>query len=107
MPSAVEISGDVASAASALAGLLLVFLGAVSASFGSYDAAAQNTVRARYQRRAWFAFVGFVLALSAVPCALVAKWLSQQCLALTGLALLIIALIWALLAALLSAMEIR
>jgi hypothetical protein len=56
IPSAVEVSGDVVSASTALAGLILVFLGATSTSYDSYQATERGAVRSRYQRRAWFAF---------------------------------------------------
>ncbi|MBV5271133.1 MAG: hypothetical protein JZU55_16055, partial [Afipia sp.] len=65
MPSAVELGGDISAAATSLAGLLLVFLGAISTTFDTYQAQEKNAVRGRYQRRAWFAFTGFVLALLA------------------------------------------
>lgn len=107
MPSAIGIAGDVAGAATALAGLILVFLGAISTSFDSYQKGEQGTVRSRYQRRAWFAFVGFVLALLSALSALSGQWLNQQCLALAGLALLAVAMIWVLLAALFSVREIK
>src|SRR5262245_22897973 len=63
MPSALGVAGEVAGAAAALSGLLLVFVGAVSATFDSFQKQEQNTVRSRYQTRAWFAFIGFVLSL--------------------------------------------
>jgi uncharacterized membrane protein len=58
-------------AATALAGLILVFLGAISASFASYHKQEQAAVRARFQTRAWIAFVGFTLALLSAALALV------------------------------------
>lgn len=107
MPSAIPIAGDVAGAATALAGLILVFLGATAASFESYQKQEQRSVIGRYQRRAWLAFVGFCLALLAVPLALVGKWYGQECAALVAAALLSVALIWVLLAALFAVMEVR
>ena len=107
IPSAVEVSGDVITASTALAGLILVYLGATSTSYDSYEATERGAVRGRYQRRAWFAFTGFALALTSVLLALIGKWLHQDCAALAALVLFAVALFWALLAALFSVREIR
>jgi hypothetical protein len=107
MPSALGVAGDVTGAATALAGLILVFLGAISTSFDSYQKTEQSAVRGRYQRRAWFAFIGFSLAILAALLALLAQWFSQACLALTAVALLAVAMIWTILAALSSVREIK
>jgi phosphatidylglycerophosphate synthase len=107
MPSAVNVAGEVASAATALAGLLLVFLGLISNSYGAYQAQERGTVRARYQMRAWFAFVGFVLALLSALLALVGKWLANDCAAIVALAVLAVSVVWAFFAGLLSVREIK
>lgn len=107
MPSAVNVAGEVASAATALAGLVLVFLGAIASSYGTYEKTAQAAVRGRFQTRAWFAFVGLVLSLLAGLLAVVAKWLTNECAGLAAIVLLFIALIWVLLAALSAVREIR
>ena len=70
---ALRVAGDVATAAVALAGLILVFIGTISTSFDSYQKTEQNAVRARYQRRAWFSFVGFVLAIISAALAILGK----------------------------------
>jgi hypothetical protein len=107
MPSALPVMGEVAGSATALAGLILVFLGAVATTFDSYQKAEQNSVKARYQRRAWFAFVGFVFALVSALLALAAKWLAIECIALAALVLLSLALIWVLFSALSAVREIK
>jgi peptidoglycan/LPS O-acetylase OafA/YrhL len=107
IPSAIDVSGDITAAATALAGLILVFLGSTSTSYDSYQKTEQGAVRRRYQRRAWFAFVGFVLALLSAFFALVGKWLHQECASLAGIALFVVALAWALFAALSSVKEIK
>lgn len=107
MPSAVAIAGDIAGAATGLAGLILVFLGAISTGFSGYQKQEQTSVKGRYQRRAWLAFVGFALALLAVPLALVGKWHQHECAALASAALLSVALIWVLFAALSAVREIK
>jgi TRAP-type C4-dicarboxylate transport system permease large subunit len=107
MPSALDITGDVASASAALAGLILVFLGAIGTSFDGYERQEQNSVRSRYQRRAWFAFVGLAFALLAIFLALIGKWTKFECAALASLALLFLSLVWVLLAALSAVREIK
>lgn len=107
MPSAIGVAGDVASSAAALAGLILVFLGAIGTAFDGYQKQEQNSVRGRYQLRAWLAFVGFVLALLSTAFALMGEWLSSECAALVGLGLLFVSLAWVLFAALAAVREIR
>lgn len=107
MPSALAVSGEVAGAGAALAGLILVFLGAIANSFDSYERTAQTAVRGKYQRRAWFAFVGFVLCLLAVGFAIAAEWLSLPCAALVSVALLVLSLVWVLFIALAAVLEIK
>jgi uncharacterized membrane protein YiaA len=107
IPSAVEVSGDVVSASTALAGLILVFLGATSTSYDSYQATERGAVRSRYQRRAWFAFTGFALALLSVLLALIGKWLHQECAAVAAMVIFVVALFWTLLAAVFSVREIK
>ena len=58
-------------------------------------------------RRAWFAFTGFTLALISVLLALIGKWLDQECAALAAIVIFVVALFWALLAAVFSVREIK
>ena len=107
MAASLEVAGDVAAAGGALAGLILVYLGAVSASFASFDTAQQKAVRSRHQFRAWFGFAGLVLCLASVALALVAKWLAIPCMAVAAVVVLIIALAWVIGAGLMTVLEIR
>jgi hypothetical protein len=108
IPSAIEVSGDIVAAATALAGLVLVFLGATSTSYESYDPIMRDrAIRKRFRRRAWFGFIGFALSLLAVFFALIGKWLHQECSALAALAFFTIALLWILIAAVLSVRDIK
>jgi hypothetical protein len=107
IPNAVEVSGDVVTASTALAGLILVFLGATSTSYDTYEPTERGTVRGRYQRRAWFAFIGFALALASALLALIGKWFHQECAALAAILIFAVALVWVLFAALFSVREIR
>ena len=104
---AVSVAGDLVAAATALAGLVLVFLGGIATSFDRYDKQQQASVRGSYQRRAWFAFVGFVLALSSAALALAARGFSNACVAVTAAALLMFAFVWVIVAAIVAVRDIR
>ena len=105
---ALEVSGDIVAAATTLAGLVLVFLGSTSTSYESYGAAFKTkAVRQRFQIRAWFAFIGFALSLFAALFAILAKWHGRESNAEAALILFLVALIWVLLAALWSVLDIK
>jgi hypothetical protein len=67
------IAGDIASAGTALAGLLLVFMGSIATSFDTYEKTEKRTVLSRYRYRIWFAFLGLLLSLIAAVISLIAK----------------------------------
>lgn len=104
---AAEIGGDIAAAGSAVAGLILVYIGALSASFGTYQPQEKRAVRPSFQRRAWFAFAGLVILILSVALALIGKWLAINCLVLGALTLLGIGLAWVIVTAALTVMEIK
>jgi hypothetical protein len=102
-----EIAGDLAAAATALAGLMLVFMGAVSTAFDAYSTEQQDAVRSRYRWRIWLAFAGFLTSLASATLALVGKW--QECPSLVRDSLYILllgAFVIAVIAALLTAKDI-
>lgn len=107
MSGAIEVASDVIAGSAALAGLILVYLGALSSNYGSYDAAARNSVRGRFQVRAWLAFVGFIVTILAAAFALFAKWLHIECLAVASIIALVIALLWSAWIALATVREIK
>lgn len=107
MPSALPIMAEVAGSATALAGLVLVFLGALATAYDSYQPQEKNSVKARYQKRVWFAFAGFVLALLSACFALFAKWFSNDCSAIAAVVLMVLALIFVLIAAYSAVREIK
>jgi hypothetical protein len=108
IPSAIEVSGDLLAAATALGGLVLVFLGSTYTSYESYPSMMRDAkVRARFRRRAWFGFAGFVLALLSALFALLGKWIHLEWCSFTGLALFIAALCWVLASALMSVRDIQ
>jgi hypothetical protein len=104
---AIDIASDVVTGATALAGLMLVYLGAVGSAFASFVKTDQNAVRRRYQVRGWFAFVGIILAILAAGFALIGKWSGNVCIAGSAIALLLAALIFGAIAAFVAAWDIR
>jgi hypothetical protein len=74
----VSIASDIAAAGSALAGLILVYLGAVAVRYETLDPKDQSFVRDVYRRHARRAFRGLVLALVATAAAMVAKSLKAE-----------------------------
>jgi len=70
---ALGIASDVAGAAGALAGLILVFFGAALSSFDTYDETQKGAVRAAYRRRAWPAFAAFLSSMASCGLALHAQ----------------------------------
>jgi hypothetical protein len=106
MANPTEIAGDVIGAGTALAGLLLVFLGSAATSFDSYDAVQQDAVRGRYQLRGWLAFSGFVISLISAGLALFGKWFDVKPAADLAPFVLILAFVIALVAAGLAAKDI-
>ena len=101
------LMGDVIAASSALAGLIVVYLGSVVASYASYDRTQQGTVRASFQRRAWFAVIGVVLAIAACGCAVMGKWLTNVCWADGAMVLLGLTLVWVIATACAAAAEVH
>ena len=85
-----EMASDIIGAGTALAGLVLVFLGSVSNGFDAYQPQERRTVVKKYRRRAWLAFAAFVLALGAALLGLLSKWLQLACLTGAGLVFLIL-----------------
>ena len=74
----VSIASDIAGAGTALAGLILVYLGAVSVRYETLDPKDQASARDRYRLHARRAFRGIVIALVAAIAALTAKSLKAE-----------------------------
>jgi uncharacterized membrane protein len=74
----VSVAGDVADAGTALAGLILVYLGAAAVRYETLDPKAQASARDVYRRHARRAFRGIVIALIAAIAALAAKSLKSE-----------------------------
>lgn len=100
-------SGDVVAAGSAIAGLMLVYMGSLSAGYSTYDPREKGAVRSSYQRRIWFAFTGLVLNALSIPFGLAAKALDNLCVLYAGLAFLVVGIVWLVVVAALTAREVR
>jgi hypothetical protein len=74
----VSVASDIAAAGTALAGLILVYLGAVSVRYETLDPKDQASARDVYRRHARRAFRGIVIALVATVAALAAKLLKSE-----------------------------
>jgi hypothetical protein len=90
----VSVASDIAAAGTALAGLILVYLGAVAVRFETMDPTDQASAGDIYRRHARRAFRGLVIALIAAIAALTAKSLKLEpyattIAALAGFALLV------------------
>jgi hypothetical protein len=101
-----DVAGDIAAGGTALAGLILVFMGAVSNGFGSYSTTQQDSVRTKYRLKIWFAFLGFLASIASAGLALIGKAYDCERLISPSLVLLLIALSVSAVAALLTATEI-
>jgi len=101
-----NIAGDVIAAATALAGLILVYLGGIANGYARYDTTQRHAVKSSYQKRAWFAFVGFVLAILSAGLALIGVWFDIDCLTALAAVILGVSLAWGVVTALLTVLEI-
>lgn len=92
-----EMTSDIISAGTAMAGLVLVFLGGILNGFDAYAPQERRAVVSKFRRKAWTAFVAFALSLGAALLGLLSKWLHLTCFAGAGLVLLIlsfVAVVW-------------
>lgn len=107
MTDLVALASDVVAGATALAGLMLVYIGNVSSAFAAFTREQQSTVRAAHQIRVWLAFVGFISAVTAAGLALIGKWMNSGYIAGASVILLLLALIWGAGAAFMAAWDVR
>ena len=107
MAKAVEVAGDIAAAGSAVSGLILVYVGALSASYGAFQPQERKAVLGSYQKRAWFAFIGLILFLFSVTLSLFGKWLELDCAIVAAMGLLLLGFCWVVATAVLTVLELR
>ena len=103
----ITVSGEVVTAGTALAGLILIYIGSLVTSYGGYQPQERKTIILRFLSRAWLAFVGFLLALTAATLAVVGKWLDIACAANTAVWVLLMAFAWAVFATVQTIREIK
>lgn len=67
-----KVGDQLPAVSSALAGLILVFLGVVYSAWLSYSPADQASVQWTFKFRAWLCFAGMFLAIASAGCGLIA-----------------------------------
>jgi hypothetical protein len=102
-----EIAGDIVAAGSAIAGLMLVYMGSLSTGYSGFDPVAMGKAKNAYRRRIWFAFAGVLFTVFAVGLALFGKWQGVPCAITASLGLLLLGLLWVVIAAIETALEIK
>lgn len=100
------VSQEVVGTATALAGLILIYIGTQAAAYGAYNAQEQKTVKGRFQKRAWIALAGVVLSLLAAALGLIGKWIGSACTSNVSVWVLLAAFAWALFATVQTVREI-
>jgi hypothetical protein len=78
MPAPDSAASDIITAATFLAGSILVYLGNLNSGFGTYAAEQQADIRAGFQRRARVALAAFVAAVATVAAALASAWFDSN-----------------------------
>jgi hypothetical protein len=107
MEDATHVADQVLTASTALAGLLLVFLSNAVSGFEGFDPTARRAVRARFRRRGWLGFAALTAALISALLSLLYYWDKNTTTIIVSAELLILSLILGLIAALLTALDIR
>jgi hypothetical protein len=74
------VAGEVVTAATALAGLILIYIGTLVTAYETRQPGGErNAVKIKFLSRAWLAFVGFAFALSSAILSVIGKWISSPC----------------------------
>lgn len=94
------------SGSTALAGLILVFLGGTINSFDSYSPLEKSSVRKKYHLRAWFSFAGFIFAILSALSALAWNWIPLPLVEYISLTAILISFIFVIVLAALSVKEV-
>lgn len=102
----IAVAGEIVTAATALAGLILVYLGSLATAYSAFEPQEQKSVQSRFQKRAWLAFTGMILALIAAALGVLGKWLPNECVADASMIILLITFAWGALIALLTVQEL-
>jgi len=89
-----ELASDVIAGSTAFAGLIIVYVGAVSAAYGSYTTESQDAVRGQFKKKATFASAGICVAALAASMAILGKWASCNGAVAISVVLLVLTLLW-------------
>jgi hypothetical protein len=89
----IGIAGEIVTAGTALAGFMLVYLGSLHGAYSHLHTDQRNMVKAGFQRRARFAFVGVTLSLLSAFLGVVGEWLPSKLVADISVGLLALAFI--------------
>ena len=89
-----ELASDVVAGSTTFAGLIIVYVGGVAASFASVDPEAKSTVAPGLRRRAKIASVGVACAALSAAFAILGKWASSNFLVELSILLLLTTLGW-------------
>jgi len=74
------VAGEVVTAGTALAGFIIIYIGNLVNAFEARNPGGErNAVRVKFLLRAWGAFAGFILAITATVLAVIGKWLENPC----------------------------
>jgi hypothetical protein len=90
----VSIAGEVVTAATALAGLILVYLGSLASDYASYQPQEKKTVKPKIQKRALVSFVGLIISLSSAFLGVIGKWIPSENVSDVSTMLLLVAFAW-------------
>jgi hypothetical protein len=107
MDDRLQMAGNILSAASFFAGLVLAYLGSTVTGFSSYDADQQNSVRSSFKARAWLAFVALVVAVASGGFALLSDWRNDIQLLVVSVCLLAVAAVAGIVCAFLTVREVQ
>lgn len=104
----INVAGEVVTAGTALAGLILIYIGTLVTAFEARNPGGErNAVKLKLLGRAWLAFVGFTFALAATALAVIGKWLASPCSGNVAVWLLFIAFAFATFATVQAIREIK
>ncbi|MCB0118005.1 MAG: hypothetical protein H6634_07755 [Anaerolineales bacterium] len=79
------------SGGTALAGLILVFLGGVINAYESFEPTAREFVQPKYRLRAWISLIGFLFSILSALSALAWYWMNLPILTYISLTAILIA----------------
>lgn len=103
----ISASGEVVTAGTALAGLILIYIGSLVTAYGGYQPQEQRSVRFRFLARAWIAFVGFFLSLFAAALGVIGKWIASPCVGNVSVWVLLAGFGWAVFATVQAIREMK